>query len=94
LSAQGCCKRYSLGQVISRDVQEAPESVELNIPRLLRAKNSPLLKGFEASIVIIVPLGSGRPFETIFHFLPSTDFLYINDSAFSIECACCADFGD
>jgi hypothetical protein len=23
--------------------------------------------------------------------LPSTDFLYINDSAFSIECACCAD---
>ena len=34
---QGCCKRYSLGHGISSAVQEIPESLEINIPRLLRA---------------------------------------------------------
>ena len=91
MSAQVCCKRYSLGQGISSAAQESPESVELNIPRLLIAKNSPLLIGFDARIVIIVPLDSGRPFETAFQFSPFADRLYTKHSAFSIECACCTD---
>ena len=70
-SAQGCCTRYSLGQGISSAFQETPKSVDMNIPRLLIAKNSPLLKGLEARIVIIVPLGAGSPFETTFHFSPT-----------------------
>ncbi|MGI0051063.1 MAG: hypothetical protein ACRD8K_04920 [Nitrososphaeraceae archaeon] len=37
-------------------------------------------------IVIIVPLDSGRPFETFFQFSPSADLLYIVELAFSIMC--------
>jgi hypothetical protein len=77
-----------LGHGISNITQETPKSVEPNIPRLLIAKYSPMLKGFEARIVIIVPLYWGRYFEITFHFSPSADLLNINDSAFSIECAC------
>jgi hypothetical protein len=79
---KGYCKRYSLDQEISIAVQETPESVELNIPRLLIAKNSSALFGFEARIVIIVSLDSGRSFETTLKFSLSADLLYTKDSAF------------
>jgi hypothetical protein len=88
VSAEKYCKRYSLGHGISNIAQEIPKSVEPNIPRLLIAKYSPLLKGFEARIVLLVPLYWGRSFEITFHFSPSADLLNTNDSAFSIECAC------
>jgi hypothetical protein len=47
--AQGCCKRYSLGHEISNPPHETPESLDINTPRLLAAKNSPEAFGFEAS---------------------------------------------
>jgi len=46
-----------------------------------------VLIGFEARIVIIVPLYWGRYLEITFHFSPSADLLNTNDSAFSIEYA-------
>ncbi|MGI0051193.1 MAG: hypothetical protein ACRD8K_05595 [Nitrososphaeraceae archaeon] len=48
-----------------RNIKQCPrntKSAEPNIPRLLIAKNSPALFGFEARIVIIVPLYWGRSF--------------------------------
>jgi hypothetical protein len=58
--------------------------VEINIPWLLTAYNSPAAFEFEARIVIVVPLGSGRPCEIAFHFSSSSDLLYTNDSASSM----------
>jgi hypothetical protein len=43
--------------------------------------------GLEVRIVIIVPFGSGRPFETVFHISLSSDLLYTRDSASLTECA-------
>src|SRR5215208_7482871 len=74
---QGCCERYSFGHKISSAFHKMPESVEQNIPRLLRAKNSPGFFELAARIGIIVPLGSGRPFEITVHSLSSSDLLSI-----------------
>ena len=88
-SDQGCCERYSFGHKISSAFHEMPESVEQNIPRLLTAKNCPGFLELATRIGIIVPLGSGRPFEINFHSLSSSDLLYINDSvSCPTECAC------
>ena len=80
-----------------RNIKQCPrntKSVKPNIP-LLIAKNSPALFGFEARIVIIVPLiivplYMVRSFEITFHFSPFADLLNTNNSPFSIECACWA----
>ena len=61
-----------------RNIKQCPrntKAAEPNIPRLLIAKNSPALFGFEARIVIIVPLYWGRSFEITFHFSPFADLL-------------------